>query len=97
MVGKPEATVSILLPDWHMKAIALRILDYIRGWEIANWQAGFQSPAEGLPKGRPANRGDDRRSRESRLEPGPRTRDVSACQRCLTVKHCTPYFFTCIN
>jgi len=46
MVGKPEATVSILLPDWHMKAIALRILDYIRSWEIANWSAVAQEQAE---------------------------------------------------
>lgn len=38
MVGKPEATVSILLPDWDMKAIALRILDYIRAWEVVHWR-----------------------------------------------------------
>jgi hypothetical protein len=38
MIGKPEVSISILLPDWDMKAIALRILDYIRAWEITHWQ-----------------------------------------------------------
>lgn len=38
MIGKPEASISILLPDWDMKAMALRILDYIRAWEMVHWQ-----------------------------------------------------------
>jgi len=42
MVGDPEASISILLPDWYMRSIALRILDYIRAWEIANWPAMSQ-------------------------------------------------------
>jgi len=46
MVGDPEASISILLPDWHMRSIALRILDYIRAWEIVNWPAWSQEQAD---------------------------------------------------
>ncbi len=39
MVGKPTASLSILLPEFEAKRMALTTLDYVRAWELVNFRA----------------------------------------------------------
>lgn len=39
MVGKPTASLSLLLPEFEAKKMALTTLDYVRAWELVNFRA----------------------------------------------------------
>jgi len=51
MVGKPLASLTLLLPEFEAKRLALTTLDYIRAWEVINFRArqkarGFEGTEE---------------------------------------------------
>jgi len=49
MVGQPEESLTLLLPEFEAKRLSLACLDYIRAWELIHFRERERREGEGHP------------------------------------------------